>query len=81
VTAEHQDKLLIHFMIDKRTEKQIKRLFSVVVDDSLMDADFEYVQAAIACVRKECDQVEEYMKEMDRLADEDSISNTKASNP
>lgn len=57
-------------MIDKRTEKQIKRLFSVVVDDSLMDADFEYVQAAIACVRKECDQVEEYMKEMDRLADD-----------
>ena len=53
----------------------------MVVDDSLMDDDFEYVQAAIACVRKECDQVEEYMKEMDRLADEDSISNTKASNP
>jgi hypothetical protein len=57
-------------MIDKRTEKQIKRLFAVVTDDGLMDADFEYVQAAIDCVRRECDEVEEYMKQMDKLADE-----------
>lgn len=57
-------------MIDKRTQRQIKRLFAVVTDDSLMDADFEYVRAAIVAVRAECDQVEEYMNEMDRLADE-----------
>lgn len=57
-------------MIDKRTEKQIKRLFAVVTDDSLMDADFEYVKAAIACVRNECNQIEAYMEEMDKLASE-----------
>lgn len=57
-------------MIDRRTEKQIKRLVAVITDDSLMDADFEYVQAAITAVRKECDAIEKYMLEMDRLADE-----------
>lgn len=56
-------------MIDTRTQKQIKRLMSVVVDDSLIDADFEYVKAAIAKVRKECDQIEQYMQEIDKLAE------------
>ena len=41
---------------------------SVVVDDSLMDADFEYVQAAINEVRSECDKIEKYMQRMDKLA-------------
>lgn len=41
---------------------------SVVVDDSLMDADFEYVKSAISEVRKECDQIEQYMQEIDKLA-------------
>jgi len=57
-------------MIDKRTKKQIKRLFAVVTDDSLMDADFEYVKSAIACFRNECNQTEAYMKKMDKLASE-----------
>ena len=57
-------------MIDKRTEKHIKRLFAVATDEYLMDADFEYVKAAIACIRDECNQTEAYMKEMDKLASE-----------
>jgi len=42
----------------------------VVVDDSLMDADFEYVKAAIAEVRKECDKIESYMAQVDKIIDE-----------
>ena len=55
-------------MIDIRTKKEIHRLMSVVVDDSLMDANFEYVQAAINEVRRECDKIEEYMQRMDEFA-------------
>ena len=52
-------------MIDFRTKKQIKRLMSVVVDDSLMDADFEYVKSAVAEVRNECSKIEAYMEQID----------------
>jgi len=57
-------------MIDIRTQKQIQRIMSVVVDDSLYDADFEYVQAAIDKVRSECDKIEKYMQEIDKLAED-----------
>jgi hypothetical protein len=57
-------------MIDKRTEKQIKRLFAVVTDYSLMNADFEHVKATIAFVRNNCNQNEVYMEEMDKLVSE-----------
>ena len=46
---------------------------SVVVDDSLMDANFEYVQAAINEVRRECDKIEKYMQRMDELAKDGEI--------
>ena len=55
-------------MIDFRTKKQIKRLFDIVVDDSLMDANFEYVESAIDFIRKECIKVEKYMEEIDEHA-------------
>jgi len=60
-------------MIDTRTKKEIHRLMSVVVDDSLMDANFEYVQAAINEVRRECDKIEKYMQRMDELAKDGEI--------
>jgi hypothetical protein len=55
-------------MIDIRTKKEIHRLIQVVVNDSLMDANFEYVQAAINEVRRECDKTEKYMQRMDKIA-------------
>jgi len=41
---------------------------SLGVDDSLYDAEFKYVLAAINEVRSECDKIEKYMQEIDKLA-------------